>query len=589
MLTQDSEVSFFARNLNSILDIAKESYRRVDNSIKHNLGLAYENYEAEIKQKYSLSKSFFTGKQPVNLYEYYVGTNIKSGELEINDVNIDKLLIHSRYSIISGTGGSGKSVLMRHLLLNSITFGTQTPILLELRDLNDEEKGFENLIHENLEKFGFDLPNSYIKKAMKNGQFLLLLDGFDEVNHSLRKKLISDIKKFVVQYKDCSIIISTRPDDVFKGIDEFTIFEVMPLTVELAVSLISKISFDPEIKNKFIKSLEKQLFRTHKSFLSNPLLLSIMLLTYSENANIPSKISLFYNQAYEALFHRHDASKGAYTRERKTNLDIQDFSELFTIFSIQTYDKRIFKMSKTECLEYIKNSIKIMNISIAPDDYLQDLLSATCLLVEDGLEISYSHRSFQEYFTALYIIREKSEIQEKLIKKYLPNIVSDNVFKLIFEINQDVFEQKIATPILQEVFEKIKAKKKVGVTHLFTFLKTYATDLIISKNSFGIRQKNNFEYFHFIDFSNRLYDKYDYNDTAIQMGMRWDRFGDGEQEKIYPLRSLSSRSPLIKDVAFSEGWLSIKYLQNAFDTYREILEKQKNKKQSILELLNIKK
>jgi hypothetical protein len=56
-----------------------------------------------------------------------------------------------------------------------------------------------------------------------------------------------------------------------------------------------------------------------------------MLLSYGQSASIPNKISVFYNQAYEALFERHDVLKDGFRRKRLTPLDIQDFARVFAV------------------------------------------------------------------------------------------------------------------------------------------------------------------------------------------------------------------------------------------------------------------
>ncbi len=41
-----------------------------------------------------------------------------------------------------------------------------------------------------------------------------------------------------------------------------------------------------------------------------------MLLTYGQSLDIPNKLNIFYNQAYEVLFQRHDTLKGGFQRNK---------------------------------------------------------------------------------------------------------------------------------------------------------------------------------------------------------------------------------------------------------------------------------
>ena len=83
------------------------------------------------------------------------------------------------------------------------------------------------------------------------------------------------------------------------------------------MQLIDRLEFrpdEPAIKKKFLSVLERMLFRTHRSFTENPLLLTIMLLTFEQYAEVPVKMHVFYREAFEVLAKRHDASKGVFKR-----------------------------------------------------------------------------------------------------------------------------------------------------------------------------------------------------------------------------------------------------------------------------------
>jgi len=76
------------------------------------------------------------------------------------------------------------------------------------------------------------------------------------------------------------------------------------------LSLIRKLDYNQDIKQKFLTEVENKLFEKYETFASNPLLLTIMLMTFDQYAEIPEKIHLFYQECFQALYSRHDASKG---------------------------------------------------------------------------------------------------------------------------------------------------------------------------------------------------------------------------------------------------------------------------------------
>lgn len=582
---------FIASNIEKIWGLGKSAFGSIDETIKLKLKTAYSDYLRNTREKYSKSKSFFIRNQSVDIYSYYVSTGICCENKKIDIPKFKSCQSYSNRIVITGTGGSGKSVLMRHLFLDCISHKEFVPILIELRDLNIEKVSLDEFIVETLDTYGFDVSGDYVEKAKKEGHFCFFLDGYDEVNHSIRKDLIKQISRLSNKFNKCPIFISSRPDEVFNGIEDFSVFKILPLNLESASSLIEKLPFDSEIKAKFTRDLKGGLFEKHESFLSNPLLLSIMLLTYGENAEIPSKLSIFYNQAYEALFQRHDANKGGYSRSRKTNLDIQDFSRVFSVFALQTYEKRIFKMPRVDCLNFIEKARNNLHKEFEPEDYLSDLLSAACLLIEDGLEIAFSHRSFQEYFVALHISSAPPEIQEKLINRYWKNMTSDNVILLLAEINPDLIERVLLVPKLEKLFTDIGVKKKVGVTHAAKYLKKVYTTLNIEENKLSASmagiEANLSSIVHLavyqcktLKFPNEEYFKKHNEDMFRKYGKEGERVS-------YKTNKLTYKSPVMSDTLRAKGAFSLAYLQSAYEAYKRLKAKHDNRASSLEELLGI--
>lgn len=582
---------FVASNFEKIVDLGVKAYGAVDEQIKLRLRNCYKQYLLRTRERYSKSKSFFIRNESVDLYSYYVPTGIQCGRNKISNPKFLSCISASKRIIISGTGGSGKSVLMRHLFLDCISSKQFVPVMIELRDINSDASSLEDKIKDTLDTYGFEASNEFIQKAKSAGHFCFFLDGYDEVNHSTKRNLIQQIKKISNKYSDCPIFISSRPDEVFNGIEDFNIYRILPLDIELASNLVKMLPFDEEIKEKFSKALLDGLFEKHESFLSNPLLLSIMLLTYGQNAEIPSKLSIFYNQAYEALFQRHDANKGGYSRERRTNLDIQDFSRVFSLFSLQTYEKRLFKMPRTDCLGYIEKSRDNLNKKFQPEDYLADLLSAACLLMEDGLEISYSHRSFQEYFVSLQIASSSPDIQEQLVNRYWKNMVSDNVIYLLSEINPELVERVLIIPKLTSLFKEIGVKNKVGVTHTAKYLKKVYRSLNISQDSCTATMNGvDANFSSVVHLAVSLCDSYQnpgeayFNEHQREM---FEKYGNGINRVEYPTKELSYKSPIMADTIHSKGAFSRDYLQAAYNSLKMLKNKHDNRSRDLESLLGI--
>lgn len=590
MLAEAAVAGFIAKNYERILTVAKSSFEKIDEDLRIALKLAYRNYLSKTIVKYSKSKSFFIRNEPTSLYDYYVPIGVFASNHALNEPNISNCLELSKRIIIAGTGGTGKSILMKHLFLDCINSEKFVPIMVELRDLNEIDSTLDSFIETSLENFGFNTTGNFIEKAKKSGHFCFFFDGYDEVNHDKRKKLIKEIKQISDKYSKCPIILSSRPDEAFNGLEDFSLFNVLPMDLDTAITLVNKLPFDPDIKEKFVKALHDKLYNEHQSFLSNPLLLSIMLLTYGENSEIPSKLSIFYNQAFEALFRRHDAYKGGYNRVRLTTLDIQDFSRVFSLFSLQTYEKREFKMSRTACITYIDKSRKSLGKDFAPEAYLQDLLTAACLLTEDGLDVAFSHRSFQEYFVALHISAAAPEIQEALILRYWKSMKSDDVIKLLVEINPELVERVLLIPELDKLFSKLKVKKTVGITHTARYFKQQFQHINVEKRGLTATSKDSeasaFDLAQFVV----PHGGYIFPDSEVFRDFDEKmiaKYGDPKKGVRISTSTMTYKTPILNDLLNFEGRFSLKYFQALFAGYKRLKSKHTNRLENLDKLLGI--
>lgn len=586
---------YLERALPTIKHISSKATKGSKTQIALRARKTYKSYLENSAERYGKAKTFFTRGEPLDLYDFYVPLGVKLGKKNLSKVNFSDITNLSSRSVVIGSGGSGKSMLMRHLFLSSLQSGDKVPILVELRKVNSEKGTVIDLINSSLISMGFDLGEDYVDKALKEGHFSIFLDGYDEVEHSLRKNISKEIVKISSKYKSCVFILSSRPDDIFHGWDDFATLELCPLSKDEAAKLISHLPHDEEIKNRFTNDLREFLYDRHKSFLSNPLLLSIMLLTYKENADIPNKLSLFYNQAYEALFQQHDAQKGAYKRDRKTDLDIQDFGRVFAAFSLQSYDNRSFSFSHEMALEYANKSQSVTRIKYNSSDFISDAFQSVCLLIEDGLLLAYAHRSFQEYFVARFIKDAAPKIQSALIEKYWTNIQSDKVMELLFEIDPSLFERTLLIPKLNDFFNSIGVKRSIGITHFSKYLKnTWEEFTLALEPSFEdgeediarLSAKGYPSRVPYIDVA-RIAMKDDFppidRDALRSFVTKYSE--PDEVSTCIETRNLTYKAPFVQDISKLGGLFGRQFLESAYQLLKDAEQRNRNEEKTLDELL----
>lgn len=447
--------------INKIAEISKGEWEK----FKVDFDLAFIEYINNAYEKYSKIKTILYRTEPKYIYDFFeIPFLQKSHSEEFAVDSVDNILDISNFVIIQGTGGIGKSTLMKHLFINELEKKDLIPIFIELKDINDLEKGYDiyDIVFNKLDSLGGNVGKKYLEYALKSGCFLFLLDGYDEILTAQKDYFFKQLDVFCDKYPQNYYIISSRPYSEFIEFQRFTVLSTNPLSKIQAMDLIGKLEFDKDIKERFINALDENLYERHKSFASNPLLLNIMLLTYDNYAEIPEKLHLFYANAFETLYSKHDATKAGYRRELKSELSYDSFKKIFSYFCFITYAQAKTEFSYDELVAFLKK-VSINKLTFNIECYIFDLVNSLCVLYKEGLHYKFAHRSFQEYFTALFL----KELPDKLMKKMAIQIIhtdvfrisNDSVFDMLYDMAEDRFEKNILLPILEEIEMDVKGNK----------------------------------------------------------------------------------------------------------------------------------
>lgn len=408
------------RALNAIIDGVKNAY----GSAQVQLGTVFRRYLENATIRYNQVRTLATGQTPRNLIgddNIYVKIDVEYGEREIDTETVNPLLKISNNILIQGTGGIGKSMLMRYLFLNTANRGEYVPVLLQLRRVSSQKLdniSIINLIYNSMKDFDIELPKEQFEYSLRLGKYLFLMDGFDEIKEDYAKKTAEAIQEFCSKYPKNACIITSRPRRDISPLETFTEVKSKTLDLNQAVLLSSKIWKEDEKTKEFCRQLREGLYEKHKDFAENPLLLSMMFLTFMKNNSVPEHLAEFYSKAFDAIYCAHDShDKGYFLREFKCeDLDENSFRFVLYHFCFYTYFKEIYEFTKKEVIILLTRSIDKLEVkNIKADDYLKDLCDVICMLVEEGDVYRFSHRSFQTYFAACYTSNVLTDMQQKKV------------------------------------------------------------------------------------------------------------------------------------------------------------------------------
>ncbi|NMA72684.1 MAG: NACHT domain-containing protein [Bacteroidales bacterium] len=438
-----------------------------------------EEYLQNTKRKYEYTKTLLYSNQPKPFYDFYVCNDIEAKikkatrfttateTVTIKDVNSRQLFNLSSFIILSGTGGLGKSMMMRHLLLDSIDSYSESgivPIFIPIKDYDENVESLFNYIFSKISPLSADITPGNLETLLNYGKVLLLLDGLDEIKYDQAQRFQLELEQFTDRYSENRFVISSRPDlNNFVSFSRFLIFKLNVFSHDQALELVDKLEFrpdEPAIKHKFSEALKTDLYRTHHAFTANPLLLTIMLMTFEQYAEVPSKMHIFYREAFSVLASKHDASKGAYQRTLKTGLTSHRLEEYFTEFCFRTYFLEKFELSEDDFFRVfteLKEPKKDSTENVAAGDFLTDLCSNLCVLYYDAGKYHFIHRSFQEYFCALFLSKQKDRMLQSIGEHFenrRTRMFSDKTFEMLYDMIPDKVEEYIFIPYLEDLYRR---------------------------------------------------------------------------------------------------------------------------------------
>ena len=121
-----------------------------------------------------------------------------------------------------------------------------------------------------------------------------------------------------------------------------------------------------------------------------------------------------------------------------------------------TYMREVSTFSESKALELIQLSIDSSQIEVDKVLFRNDLTESTCMLILDGLDYTFSHRSFQEYFSAYFLSHVKTDEFNKAIPRLVQRGSFDNVLRMISEMNKEKFEEAWALPTLRNFCKRLE-------------------------------------------------------------------------------------------------------------------------------------
>ncbi|KKH93076.1 hypothetical protein EO95_17380 [Methanosarcina sp. 1.H.T.1A.1] len=366
-------------------------------------------YKEAILHKYSEIRIPFRD-EPLNLQDIYVPLrlyhSLKTEKIESKEAvkKFDRI-------VVVGELGSGKSTMLKHLLVSFIEDlskfpNSLFPIFLEVSTLANSNSTylFDDLLS-TLNNYNFINGKKFLERLLNEGNLIIFMDGLDEVNKEKRKEIVAKIEQLVTKYTKVRFVITCRSEvynDELFNIPHRQILEVVEFE-DKQISQFLEYWKEKLPENKSVNQLLKTLHDTPRimELARNPLMLTIIAYLYcNPNYELPHSRAEFYKQACNVLLNglHPDINDSKYLAASK-----KEILKHLALFNQDTEEENRKIIDHKLIIRGIENVSKSNGMEREdPHLILKDIVERSGLLIsiDGGDSYQFAHLSLQEYFAA---------------------------------------------------------------------------------------------------------------------------------------------------------------------------------------------
>lgn len=362
-------------------------------------------------------------------------------QLERTGIPPRSVYLEHKYLVLLADVGAGKTTLLKKLALDLMSADGNgaradpqvVPIFIELASLSKKAlKSFEafsswlsSKINERIRGLNFDL----LQNGQRSGEFLLLLDGFDEVSrgHGALESYLSQ----VVDHFPCGVIITSRPSRIPDLRSPYTFFRIDPFSKIEIKSFLEAWFHQADRVEEILAHIESD--QTLLGFCRTPLLLTLFAVLAASDPldQMPSRKAEIYDSLAALLLGRWDSMRSV---TNHFTPGIKSYVLERVAYSIHRKGRKSFTKDQLVAVtvplleDPRDNSEAGRQEADAKARLLFDELIFRSSLIRrgDGAHFAFSHLSFQEFFCSRHLIRlgDRKAVDRLLFANWWKNVLA---------------------------------------------------------------------------------------------------------------------------------------------------------------------
>ncbi|MDM8565511.1 NACHT domain-containing protein [Candidatus Halobeggiatoa sp. HSG11] len=318
---------------------------------------------------------------------------------------------------ILGKPGAGKTTFLKYIALQAADYEiNKIPIFVGLKEWSDSgldsDSGLIEFLVKQFDICNFPQAQDFIEHILKTGDAIVLFDGLDEVVKKQRDNVIHTVENFTKKYTVTQCLVTCRIASNEYQFDQFKYVEMADFTNEQMRTFATKwFQKDAEKQKLFLEEFFKDEHESLRDLGRIPLLLGLLCLNFEATLSFPARKVELYEEAIEALLKKWDANRNIKRDTMYHKLSLGRKRQLFSKVAYENFvAKKIFFKQRdltkqiVKFLDKVPNTDKDDKAEIEGDEVLKEIESQHGIFVERAFQIySFSHLTFQEYFTARFI------------------------------------------------------------------------------------------------------------------------------------------------------------------------------------------
>jgi len=350
--------------------------------------------------------------------------------------------------IILGQPGAGKTTALRHLCQEMLTDSEacplqEFPLLIRFRDLNQmrgKEEDFSDLLVQRIQSIldiSLEFPATPSPDASTLDQKILreravvsmlemlrpvlLLDGLDEIPHKLKRDgIIAGVRQLALQLEKARIILTARTGEFSYHVEKMTAYEIAPLS-ETQIEQFALGWLGADDAGTFLDQVRKSPFADTTI---KPLTLAHLCAIFERVRRIPEKPKSVYRKFVSLLLEDWDQQRSVERVSAYSDFEVDRKAEFLADMAHElTKSNRVSTFSRSDLLDTFLRIYA--NYGLPKSDaqaVVNELETHTGLIVQSGSDyFEFSHKSLQEYLTAVFIVGLPSIPRNMIELQVMPN------------------------------------------------------------------------------------------------------------------------------------------------------------------------